>query len=165
MKKLISSFFLLFACTVGSFAQNELLPDVNVTTLEGQKVSIREYIKPGQITFISFWATWCSPCKKELENIMDLYPEWKEKYNVEVIAVSIDDSRTASKVSPYIKAKKWPYKVVLDGNEDLKRALNVQAVPYAFLLDQNGKIVYSHNGYVEGDEFELEEKIKALMGK
>ena len=96
---------------------------------------------------------------------MDLYPEWKEKYNVEVIAVSIDDSRTASKVSPYIKAKKWPYQVVLDGNEDLKRALNVQAVPYAFLLDQNGKIVYSHNGYVEGDEFELEDKIKALVGK
>ena len=164
MKKIVSIAVLFTAFAFSAVAQ-ELLPDVNVTTLEGKSVSIREYIKPGQITFISFWATWCSPCKKELENIMDLYPEWKEKYNVEVIAVSIDDSRTASKVSPYIKAKKWPYQVVLDGNEDLKRALNVQAVPYAFLLDQNGKIVYSHNGYVEGDEFELEDKIKALVGK
>jgi thioredoxin-related protein len=51
----------------------------------------------------------------------------------------------------------------MDVNQDLQRALNIVQIPHTFLLDQNGKVVYQHSGYVEGDEFSLEEKIKSLV--
>jgi peroxiredoxin len=92
----------------------------------------------------------------------DLYDEWKQKYDVQIVAISIDDSRSASKVKPYIDWQRWTYGVLLDVNQDLKRELNIQSVPFTLLVDQNGKIVSSHQGYQEGDENILEDQIAAL---
>lgn len=77
-------------------------------------------------------------------------------------AVSIDDSRNASKVKTYINGQQWDYDVLLDPNSSLKRALNFQTVPYTLLIDSKGSIVYTHSGYVEGDEYILEDHIKEL---
>ncbi len=112
---------------------------------------------------VSFWATWCSPCKKELNNISYLYEDWQEDYNMELVAISIDDVRNTSKVKTYVDGQAWEYDVLLDTNEDLKRMMNFQTVPFTVLINKDGRIVYTHAGYVEGDEFILEEKIKALM--
>ena len=153
---------LLLSCNI--FAQ-DLVPDVKIKTLNGQSVSIRDYAKAGQITVMSFWATWCSPCKKELDNLMPLYEDWKNDYNVEILAITIDDARALTKVGPMVQSKGWEYTVLSDVNQDLMRSLNFQNVPYTFLVNQEGKIVYVHNGYNEGDEYELEEKIKELAGE
>jgi thiol-disulfide isomerase/thioredoxin len=114
---------------------------------------------------VSFWATWCSPCKKELNNINEIYDEWKTKYNLELVAVCTDNARNVSKVKPYVDGQGWDYEIVMDVNQDLQRLMNIVQIPHTFLIDQNGHIVYQHSGYVEGDEFMLEEKIKALTGK
>ena len=143
-------------------AQTSNLPDVTLKNVKGESVQLGKYATSGHPTVISFWATWCSPCKKELTNIVELYPEWKSKYNVEVVAISIDDARNSAKVKSYVDGVRWPYEILLDPNEDLKRSLNFQTVPYTILLDSNGKIVYTHNSYVEGDELILEDKIAAL---
>jgi peroxiredoxin len=111
---------------------------------------------------ISFWATWCSPCKKELNNISEVYEDWQEETGVKLIAISIDDSRNKHKVKPYVDSKGWEYEVYIDANQDLKRAMNVNNVPYTFLIDGEGKIVYEHNNYVPGDEDELYKQIKML---
>ena len=141
------------------------LPDVTISDVDGKKVNIADLNKSGKVTVLSFWATWCIPCKKELTNIADQYEEWQKKYNVQVVAVSIDDSRSAGKVKPYIESQKWTYEVLLDVNQDLKRALNIQSVPFSVLVDANGKIVSTHSGYVEGDEFVLEEELQKLVKK
>jgi thioredoxin-related protein len=52
--------------------------------------------------------------------------------------------------------------VLLDVNQDLKRSLNIQTVPFTVVADGNGKIVYTHSGYVEGDEFVLEEELQKV---
>jgi peroxiredoxin len=105
------------------------------------------------------------PCKKELNTINEVYEEWQKKYDMKLVAISIDDSRSATKVKPYIDGQRWEFDVLLDINQDFKRALNIQSVPFTILLDQNGKIVYSHSGYVEGDESVLEEEIIKLTKK
>jgi thioredoxin-related protein len=64
-----------------------------------------------------------------------------------------------------VQSKAWPYRILLDTSRELSIAANIQSVPYTFLLDQKGNIVYEHVGYAPGDEDELEEKIKALAGK
>jgi cytochrome c biogenesis protein CcmG/thiol:disulfide interchange protein DsbE len=82
-----------------------------------------------------------------------------------LIAVSIDDSRNVLKVKPYVAGQGWEYEVLLDVNRDLLRALNGQNVPYTIVLDKTGTVVWTHNGYIEGDEFKLQEKLKELAGK
>jgi peroxiredoxin len=94
---------------------------------------------------------------------MDLYADWQTKYGMQMVAVTIDDSRNIPKVQPFVNAKGWTYTILTDENKDLARALNVNNPPQTVLLDQNGNIVYVHKGYVEGNEFELEEEIKKLV--
>ena len=138
------------------------LPSLSLNDIYGKKINVADFGKNGKITVISFWATWCSPCKKELNNISYMYEDWQDDYDMELVAISIDDVRNVSKVKTYVNGQAWEYEVLLDTNEDLKRMMNFQTVPYTVLIDQNGKIVYTHSGYVEGDEYILEEKIKAL---
>lgn len=157
----LSVFFLLSA---GAIAQNKL-PDATIKTLDGQSVKLDEVVKKDKITVLNFWATWCNPCKKELDIIKDLYPEWKEKYDVEFIAISIDDTRQVRRVKPLVAQKGWKYSIYTDEKGDLMRSLNFQTIPQTFLLDKNKNIIYSHNGYIAGDEFELEEQIKKAAGK
>ncbi len=138
------------------------LPVLTLTDVNGKKVNVADYGKSGKITIISFWATWCVPCKKELTNMADLYDEWKKKYNLQIVAVSIDDSRSTTKVKPYVDGQRWTYDVLLDTNQDLKRQLNIQSVPFTVVVDANGKIVFMHSGYTDGDEYVLEEEIQKL---
>ncbi|HRN93814.1 MAG: TlpA family protein disulfide reductase [Chitinophagales bacterium] len=141
------------------------LPSVTLNDIAGKRVDVNSYAKSGKITVVSFWATWCVPCKKELNNISELYEEWQEKYNMQLVAVSIDDSRSSTKVKPYTDSQRWEFDVLLDPNQDLKRELNIQSVPFTVLLNQKGKIVYTHTGYVEGDELVLEDEIKKLAAE
>jgi cytochrome c biogenesis protein CcmG, thiol:disulfide interchange protein DsbE len=141
---------------------NKELSSVKLKTLDGKEIDLKNYVKAGRITVISFWATWCSPCKKELDNINDLIDGWRKKYNVDMIAISIDNSKDAQKVKPFVDGKSWDFDVLLDVNSDTKRTLNFNTVPFTVLLDKNKQIVYRHSGYVEGDETHLEAEIKKI---
>ena len=141
------------------------LPTLTLRDMNGKEVNVADLGKTGKITVLDFWATWCVPCKKELNNINEIYDDWKKKYNAVVIAVSIDDSRSITKVKPYADGQRWTYDILLDVNQDLKRQLNIQSVPFTLVLDQSGKIVYTHSGYTEGDENILEEAIAAMAKK
>ncbi len=156
--------FLIFlvGITASAFAQNSL-PAVDLKTLDGQIINTSQIENDGKPIVISFWATWCSPCKRELNNINDVYEDWFDETGVKVIAISIDDARQVYKVGPYIEGVAWEFDVLLDTNSDFKRAMNVNNVPYTILLDGNGNVVYKHNNYAEGDEIELYEKILELV--
>ncbi len=150
---------------IGDAFNKKTLPSVEIERMDGTKVNINEFGKNGKITIINFWATWCGPCKQELSNIADLYEYWQEDYNAEVVAVSIDDSRNKAKVKSYVNAQGWDYIVLLDSNQDLKRALNFQSPPFTVVVDQNGFIVHTHTGYRPGDENLLEDELKELSAE
>ena len=158
----LSFIFFLFFSMSNINAQSSI-PDVTLQSIDGEKINIADYAKDGKITIFSFWATWCSPCKKELNNIAEIYEDWQNDYDLEIVAVSIDDQRNAGKIKPYVSTQGWEYTVLLDPNEDLKRVFNFQTVPFTIVLNQKGEIAYQHTGYVEGDEYELEEHIKELI--
>ena len=161
-KKLILSIFAIAFFTVSSFSQNRTLPSVKVKNLKGSLVNIQTIENDGKPIVISFWATWCKPCKKELNTIAEVYEEWQDDTGVKLIAISIDDSRSSSKVKPYVNSSGWEYEVYLDPNRDLARSLGVSTVPHTFLLDGDGNIVWEHRGYIEGDEDELLEQIEHI---
>ena len=163
MKKIIAAVTLVLLSFM-SFAQNQELPTTKVRDLNGKQISFNEAFEKGKVTMVSFWATWCKPCIQELQTYHGLFDEWKTKYGAKLIAVSIDDSRNAQKVAPFIKSRNWQYDVLLDINQDFKRAMNVNNVPHTFII-MNGKVVFSHAAYTPGDEEELEELLKKLSGK
>jgi cytochrome c biogenesis protein CcmG, thiol:disulfide interchange protein DsbE len=157
-------FFFTFIALFSSlfiFAQTAL-PPVQVKTLDGHSFDIQSLAKRGKPVVISFWATWCSPCKKELDAVSEVYEDWQKEYGVDLVAITIDDARALPKVKPMVETKGWKFEILSDVNGDLKRALNFPSVPQTYLLDKNGKIVYTHSGYVPGDEDELEKHIKEL---
>jgi len=162
VNKIFFSVLFLTLFALSSNAQSSL-PSTQIKTLDGKRVTLQEVIQPGIVTVISFWATWCAPCKKELDAISDLYPDWQKEFGIELIAISTDDARSSSKIKPMVEQKGWEYTVLNDQNQELQKALNFQAVPQTFLVDQAGKIVWSHAGYVPGDENILEAKIKELV--
>ncbi len=159
-------FLLLFLAAAGTLsAQTKTMPSVTLTNLNGEKVNIQDLSKSGKVIVFDFWATWCIPCKKSLTNMMDVYEDWKKNYNVEIVAVSIDDAQNTTKVKTQVTGNGWPYLVLLDPNQEMKQALNFQNIPYSVLVDKNGNIVYTHQGYVDGDEQMMEEEIKKLSQK
>lgn len=167
MKKMHAILAMVFAFTFLQFtpAPVKKMPDLVLKDLNGKSHQMQDYGKTGKITIISLWATWCKPCIEEINAINMLLDEWKTKYNAELVTVSVDDAKTINKVKPFVDGSGWECDVLLDANRDLMRYLNVPAPPYMVLLDKEGNIVYEHNGYTKGDEFELEEKLKKLSAQ
>ena len=154
-------FLITLLITILPLLSYSQLPNVVVKDLNGNSVNLSE-LKLDHPIIISFWATWCAPCKRELNAINEVYEEWQSETGVELIAISIDDQKTINSVPVYVNGKGCEYLVLMDPNGDIKRAMGVNNVPHTFLIDKNGNIVYSHNNYAPGDEEKLYLEVKKL---
>jgi cytochrome c biogenesis protein CcmG/thiol:disulfide interchange protein DsbE len=164
---LVGSFSLAFKAqepTVEPTLSQKKVPAVKLVDMSGKSVNTSELTTNGPV-IISFWATWCAPCKKELNTIHEVYEEWVAETGVTLVAIAIDDEKTKSQVPVYVNGKAWDYTVLMDPNWDFKRAMGVNNVPHTFLVDKNGLIVYSHNNYAPGDEEKLYQELLKLSEK
>ena len=152
----------MFALVGTAFAQ---LPSVTLKDMNGKTVNTAELKNDGKPFIIDFFATWCKPCNRELDAIAEVYEEWQEETGVKIFAVSIDQAQNINKVKPLVDNHGWEYEVLLDPNSDFKRALGIQMIPYVLIVDGKGQIVYKHNGYTDGAEQELIEKVRELVKK
>lgn len=160
MKKQVLSFLLLFV----SYAAMAQIPSVKVEDGKGDVVATAELVDGETPMIISFWATTCKPCIRELDAINDSYPDWIEEANFRVVAVSTDDSRFSSQARALAEGHGWSdFMVLYDKNQEFMRAMNVTLTPQVFVVDKDGKIVYSHTGYTPGNEQELFDTILSLQ--
>jgi cytochrome c biogenesis protein CcmG, thiol:disulfide interchange protein DsbE len=162
MKKLL--FILLLSPVLLSLntPQAGSIPSIVLKDLDGNSVDTGKLTNDGKPILICFWATWCTPCKKELNTYSELYDDWQKETGVKIYAVTIDDQRTVNSVKPYVNSVSWEYEVLLDVNKSFSQAMGVNSPPHTFLLDKTGNIVWQHVGYQPGDEEEVYEQILKL---
>lgn len=162
MKRLILCLSILISAAAAA-----QVPSVTVEDSKGESFNTKELLKEGTPMIISFWSTSCKPCIRELDAVYDALPDWLEEADFRVVAVSTDDSRLLAKAKSFAEGRGWgeEYTLLFDKNQDFMRAMNVSVVPHVFVVDANGKIVYSHTSYVPGNELELFEAIKKSQKK
>lgn len=150
---------LLFAAPIayaGDSATDFTLRDIN-----GQSVTLSEL--KGKVVVMSFWATWCGPCKEEMPHLQKMYAAKKDS-GFEVLSISTDDARSASQVKPYIKKNGYEFTVLLDKDSSVIGTYNpAKTLPYTVVVDRKGEIAKVAQGYNPGDEVELEELVDSLL--
>lgn len=159
-KKLFALLFVFAAFCAVAQAQ---LPSVVIKDINGKAIKTDTLSNNGKPFIIDFFATWCHPCNRELKAIHEVYQDWADETGVKLYAVSIDQAQNINKVKTLVDENGWEYDILLDTNSDFKRALGIQMIPYVLIVDRYGKIVYKHNGYTDGAENELIEKVRELL--
>ena len=153
------SLFLLLLVSSLSYSQKNF-PNLIVNNIDGTKLHLNE-LSTNNILLISYWATWCNPCIDELDTFNAMHDELKDVYHTKHIAISIDDSRSYSRIVPMVKGKNWNFEVATDINQKSKRLLNILVIPHTIIVHKN-KIIYEHTGFIEGDENLIINKLKVL---
>jgi len=166
--KTFTTFFILFIFSLPLLSQDESQgirkgPNFKAENLDGDIVELNAEVGDGPI-LLSFWATWCKPCIEELNEYKKIYEEYKDK-GFKMYAISTDDERTVAKVKPFVKSKNYKFTVLLDTNSDVGRLYYAQSVPYSVIIDKKGYIIYSHLGYMRGDEVKVKDIISSEIEK
>ena len=138
------------------------IPDLKVRLLNGTSTTLHQLSQDGPL-LIDFWATWCVPCKK----VMKYLNQYHEKYaddNFKVLMINTDTPRSLGKVRGFIKSQDYSFNVGMDPNKVLSKKLNGMIMPTLILVDKGGIIKWRHQGYVAGEEIEIEKQIKQVLG-
>lgn len=151
----LGALLLLAAATAGA------APDWTLEDPAGNRVSFAAELARGPVV-VSFWATWCKPCLKELPHLEAMAAHYDGR--VTFLAVNTDDPKSVAKVEPLVRARGWTrLKVLLDPAATVQQLLQVDAMPYLVLYDRDGGEAYRHTGYAEGDEERLRAQIETLL--
>jgi len=161
MKKLI-----LMTMVIGTILKSDpllgtALPDLSFKLMNGGHTSLDELLDDGPV-LINFWATWCAPCKKEMVHLNKLHEKYKSE-GFKVICISTDSPKSMSKVKSYIRSKKHSFIVGLDPNQQVKQKMNAMLLPTSLIINQNREVVWFHQGYLPGDEVEMEKQIRSAL--
>ena len=143
-------------------ADNSIL-NKELTNLKGKKINVADYNRDS-ILILSFWATWCVPCKKELPHLNKIYKEYKDK-GVNVVTINQDTPRSLSKVKSFIRSKRYNFPVLLDPDKSFFQRFNASGIPLLIIFDKNGNMIYNHLGYMPGDEKRVKQIIQELLSQ
>ena len=165
LARVVSAVFLtcILAGSVWGAKKLTKAPNFSAPDLEGEKVELKTLLQEGPV-LISFWATHCKPCIKELNQLLKLYPDYKEK-GFEILAIDVDGPRSVSRVKSKVKGLKWKFPVLLDTNKDIYRKYHVLGIPHTVLIDSKGNVRYTHTTYRKGDEKIIWQKVDEIFAE
>ena len=169
MTRLIRALMLILATQTATVALNletsahaaSAASDFTLRSIDGVPVTLSSF--RGQVVVLSFWATWCGPCKEEMPHLQAMYKELEAQGFV-VLSISTDDARTASQVKPFIRSKGYTFPVLLDSSSSVVGVYNPnKTLPWTVIIDRNGQVVETHAGFNPGDEVKLKEAVQRFL--
>ena len=140
-----------------------VMPDLQGRDLSGKKVRLSDL--KGNVVVVSFWATWCTPCKRELKVLNDQLRIKKDK-GLRVIAVSMDGPDTVADIRGVVKRYKWKMTVIHDRDGSITAIHNPRAAaPFTIFVDRKSRASATHVGYSQGDKKKIVERIDDLLAR
>ena len=135
-------------------------PELAISSLEGGPLSW-EGLR-GKVVLVDFWATWCAPCRRSMPELQTLHDRYRAR-GFMVLGVSIDEAKSVGKVKRFLSSRRITYPVAIDSEPaPAWDRFRVKAVPAAFLVDQQGRVVAQWTGQPVDIE-ELDQKLGALL--
>jgi len=162
MKKIISIMTFIFLLMSSAAFALDTMPNFTLEDINGDQVNSEELLNKKAV-IIDFWAKWCTPCKKALPHLSDLQEEYANLANV--VCITIDKARDKDKAKSFVKSKRYDFITLFDPNKSVSDMLNVSTIPRTFIVNGNGEIVFKHEGYTQGDEYELEAELRKVIYK
>ena len=161
MKKLLLLSLLCGSMLNADPLSGTALPNLSIKLMDGGQTSLDELLKEGPV-LVNFWATWCAPCKKEMIHLDKFHQKYKDQ-GFKVVCISTDSPKSMSKVKSYIRSKKHQFIVGLDPNQQIAQKMNAILMPTSLIINQKREVVWFHQGYLPGDEIEIEEQILHVL--
>ena len=153
---------MLLSVGILGWSANRKAPDFKLKTIDGESVQLSDHLNKGPI-LIDFWATWCVPCLKEMDEFQKLYAKYHER-GFEIFGITIDNPRTASKIKPTVKSKGFTFPILLDPNKEVYKQLGGKSVvPYMMIVNPDGEILMTYEGYKAGNEKVIEQQILPFL--
>ena len=158
---MIKKFFFIFYLFLTFLISQSVSPNLTLKKMNGKSVKLSEYLNKGPV-LINFWATWCSPCKKEMVFLDQFERRYKDN-GLSILSISIDSQKSLAHVRSYIRANNYTYDVFLDPNRQVFKKLNGNLMPTNVLIDKNGKVLWRHYGYIPGDEKNMDLELRSAL--
>lgn len=141
------------------WAQNNI--EFSGETINNEEIKFSEALLKGPV-LVNFWALWCKPCRAEIRHLQLFHEKYSEK-GLTVLGINQDSPRSIAKVKSFASSHGLEFPVITDPNNEIFQQFNGQSIPLNLLYNSKGELVYSHVGYLPGDEIELENEIKKVL--
>lgn len=142
-------------------AKDKPAPVLNIRDIKGKQVNSKELLKEGPV-LVWFWNSCCGIKKKQVESLKAMYSTYKDK-GFHIIAISGDGVKKTTKTKQAVNVYKIPFTVVMDKSKNLFGQFQAFAEPSLYLINRDGNIVFTHSGYMPGDEKKLKTALTPLF--
>ena len=133
-------------------------PDFALRTVENQNLRLSEF--RGEVVLLNFWASWCGECRQGMPALEDLYTKYR-RAGLVLLSINMDDD--AKRAADMVRSLKVSFPVLVDNRKEVAKLYKVEAMPLTLLIDREGMVRYSHNGYQLGDEQQFLERLRTLL--
>ncbi len=138
--------------------------DFTLPSLSGDNISLSDYLGK-KVVLVSFFATWCAPCIKEMSKLNTMQEELGDR-GLQVISISVDEARDKAKVKQLIKRMRYTPPVLLDSDSKVVNSYNPRKdMPWTMIIGVDKTIQHKKKGFTEGDEVKIREWVEALLPK
>ncbi len=133
-------------------------PQFTLETLAGDSFDVPAQ---GRVTVLMFFATWCGPCLNELPHAQQIWDSLKDDARFQMIAINREESE--AHVAEFLSTNRFTFPTGTDTEREIYSKFATESIPRTFIVNPDGTIAYATIGFTDGDQIELEAKIRNLL--
>jgi len=139
-------------------------PDFSVNPVSGSTGTMSLKGLHGNVVLVDFWGTFCEPCKKSFPKLQDLYAKYSAQ-GLRIVGVSEDEVDDKDKIPTFARTYGAKFAVAWDEDKAIARRYKPETMPSTFIIDRRGVVRFTHAGYHDGEEVQIQKEIEDLLGR